>query len=747
MKAAACYRAWLVLLVLGAGMNGGVEAQTLLHIAEVRNLPSRVAAQGLPVHVHGVATLPFWGNDVVWFVVQDDSAGICVNLSEARRLHVWHGDDSALAQVRRGTEVEIEGVSHGGGFAPVILPQTLRIMGEKPLPAAHPLLPEEFFEGCDDCQLISDVRGVVQEVKRLGWGWALRIDTSSHHSFTAELSPNVVPDPYQLVDADICLRGVTDSVFNSRGEFVGPRLLISEPGDLVVETPPPRSPFDAPKAELNQMFSFSPKPLAPHRVATEGVVTYAQPNGVFYLQHGNSAVQVEPLSRGTIQLGDKVQVAGFVNMERSVAGLIGAEVRKVGTASLPKAVIMEPSEILDLVKKAEVNGQSAEPSDFDGHLITFQGRLLDIRPSPGSKPTGCQLTVRDISGMLTEVLLQQGNPSAFDSLRIGSELQLTGIAQLIYSEYRGELIYSPLLPSGLQILLRDPNDVAVLHAAPWWTTRRLVGLIVFGVLVLFCVLLWLWQLGSQLARRSKQLAVEMRARRDVVLEFQATFRERNRLAANLHDTLLQTMSGLSYQLMACETESLPSADRKVNHLATARRMTQRAQEDLRGTVWALRVLPLHGRSFAEAIRMMADRLAEGRSVTVAVTVDNELPSLPEFIAGNLLLLAQEAMLNAIKHAQPSRIETQVFLQPDRQHITLLVRDDGIGFTPQTQPVPDGRHFGLAGMRERAERLGGELMIETKPGLGTTVRAEVPLKHFDEDVEESDHENTHPSAPD
>lgn len=742
-----CYRAWVILFLLLARSGGGTEVQPLLRVAEVRGLSSQMAAKGLPVHVRGVVTLPFWGNDVVWFVLQDDTAGICINISEAQRLHIWSGDDTNLAQIRLGTEVEIVGVSHAGGFAPVILPKALKIVGVKALPTAIPMSPDEFFAGCEDCQFIRDVCGVVQGVKRLDWGWVLRIDTPSRRSFTAELGPNVLPNPYQLVDAEIRMRGVTDSVFNSRGEFVGPRLLIGQPSDLVVVSPPPRSPFAGSSVELNQLFPFSSKLLEPHRVLTEGIVTYTQSNGLFYLQQSNSAVRVEPLSKGTVQIGDRVQVAGFVDMQRSVAGLIGAEIRKLGNSIVPNATPLEPSKILALVKKAQISGQSAEPSDFDGHLITFDGWLIDVRATPSSKPPGCQLTVTDEGGMTSEVLLQDGNPQTFNYLRIGSKLRLTGIVQLIYSEYREGRIYSPLLPSGIQILLRNPNDVAVLKVASWWTSQRLVGLIVVGVVMLACVLLWVWQLRSQLTRRSKQLAVEMRARRDSVLEFQATFRERNRLAANLHDTLLQTISGLNYQLMACETELLPATNQKVSQLATARRMIQRAQEDLRGTVWTLRVLPLQGRSFAEAFRLMANRLVEGRHVTVVVKVDSELPRLPEFVAGNLLLLAQEAIHNAIKHANASRIETHVLLAPDRQHITLLVRDDGVGFTTQAQPPLDARHFGLAGMRERAERLGGKFQIESELGCGTTVFAKVPLKHFDDEFEDTDYENTYPSTPD
>jgi signal transduction histidine kinase len=254
-----------------------------------------------------------------------------------------------------------------------------------------------------------------------------------------------------------------------------------------------------------------------------------------------------------------------------------------------------------------------------------------------------------------------------------------------------------------------------------------------GLLVLMGSLVWAWQLRQQLQRKSQQLAAEMHARRDAAIEFQATLRERNRLAANLHDTLLQNISGLNYQLEACETESLPIAERKSNHLETARRMVQRAQEDLRGTVWALRVLPLHERTFAEALQALAEQLAGGRETKITVATEGELPRLSEFVAGNLLLVAQEAVHNALKHARPAHITINVSAAANGQHITLVVSDDGTGFDSAARPRPNTGHFGLDGMRERIERLGGKLRIESQPGHGTTIHAEVLLGSFDEDL--------------
>jgi signal transduction histidine kinase len=232
------------------------------------------------------------------------------------------------------------------------------------------------------------------------------------------------------------------------------------------------------------------------------------------------------------------------------------------------------------------------------------------------------------------------------------------------------------------------------------------------------------------ARQTQQLAQEMRGRRDAAVEFQAALRERSRLAANLHDTVLQTMTGIAYQIEACETESLPPDERTANHLETARRMVQRGQEDLRNSVWALRALPMKERTFTEAVHSVAQQISAGHDVQITVEHTNELPALADFIAGNLLLIAQEAVHNAIKHAKPKRIRITLAAVENGERFSLLVEDDGGGFVPGSQPGAGAGHFGMEGMRERAERLGGTLDLQSEPGAGTRVRVEVPLRSFD-----------------
>ena len=226
----------------------------------------------------------------------------------------------------------------------------------------------------------------------------------------------------------------------------------------------------------------------------------------------------------------------------------------------------------------------------------------------------------------------------------------------------------------------------------------------------------------------------MHARKDAAIEFQAALRERNRLAANLHDTLLQTMGGLGFQIQACEAEmtDLNPAGSSGTHLEVARKMLDHAVSELRDSVWALRSLPLHGFALPEALQSLADRAERGyQRARIEVRTVGDLSHIPNFVAGNLLLAAQEAVHNALKHGRPNSvlIEARADMKPG--WIGVTVTDDGAGFTLGEQAGASQGHFGLAGTLERIDRLAGTFRVESAPGKGTTVQIDVPLRSYDE----------------
>jgi signal transduction histidine kinase len=161
-------------------------------------------------------------------------------------------------------------------------------------------------------------------------------------------------------------------------------------------------------------------------------------------------------------------------------------------------------------------------------------------------------------------------------------------------------------------------------------------------------------------------------------------------------------------------------------LEKSKRMVQHAANDLRNSVWALRVAPLEGRTLGESLEIVAEHLAIGDTPQVVIEAAADLPPLPEFVSGNLLLVAQEAIRNAIHHAACERVVVEAGWNPRDRVVSLSVRDDGRGFDPAAVAGTDRGHFGLQVMRERMTGIGGSLVIATAPGRGTTVTARCPV---------------------
>lgn len=325
------------------------------------------------------------------------------------------------------------------------------------------------------------------------------------------------------------------------------------------------------------------------------------------------------------------------------------------------------------------------------------------------------------------------DPQALDALLPGSELEVTGIVQLEYTPVDEPRV--SLRPNRVDVILRSAADVQVVRSPSWWTARRLLAAMAAVAVAFGAALVWAAQLRRQVRRKTEQLAVEMQARRNAAIEFHATLRERNRLAANLHDTLLQTLGGIGFQIGAGEAEAaLPDrAGKPITHLAVARRILDHAVQELRSSVWALRSPPLQGKSLPEALRAVVEREGDGQAARIEVRTEGDFSHVSDFVAGNLVFAAQEALRNALKHGSPRVITLEARTTEKPGWISMVISDDGAGFTPGQEAGANQGHFGLVGMRERIERLEGTLHVESAPGRGTTVRFEVPVRSYDETV--------------
>jgi signal transduction histidine kinase/ligand-binding sensor domain-containing protein len=212
--------------------------------------------------------------------------------------------------------------------------------------------------------------------------------------------------------------------------------------------------------------------------------------------------------------------------------------------------------------------------------------------------------------------------------------------------------------------------------------------------------------------------------RQIRYRFALVLEERGRLAREIHDTLAQGFVGISSQLDAVSMAMPEDNSRARQYLDLARKMARHSLTEARRAVLDLRASVLEGRDLAAALNSGAQMWTAGSGVEVEVDITGETSPLPADMEQHLLRIAQEAVTNVLKHAGASKIWLKLHMEARKLY--LRVADNGHGFEQNDAFSNQGGHFGLIGMRERAQRLGGELHLASHPGEGTQVEVMVPL---------------------
>lgn len=203
--------------------------------------------------------------------------------------------------------------------------------------------------------------------------------------------------------------------------------------------------------------------------------------------------------------------------------------------------------------------------------------------------------------------------------------------------------------------------------------------------------------------------------------------ERRRMAAEIHDTLAQGLTGIIAQLQVVANAPDPGTARV--HVDRAAELARHSLGEARRSVHNLAPVALEHDGLPEALKKTVADWGDRNGVRADFTVTGTAEPLHEEVSATLLRIVQEALSNAARHAAASRLGVTLSFMGDE--VTLDVRDDGRGFDPLALPPRTGSGgFGLDGMRARAERIAGSLSVESEPGFGTAVSARVPLVHHD-----------------
>lgn len=675
-------------------------AATLTNAAAVLALPDEQAASALPVRVEGIVTAA----ETNWngrFFVQDSSAGVfVVNLNKQ--------------QPKVGDRVEVTGVTRAGGYAPCIAKPHWRKLGSAPLPEARRVPIDQLMSGAADSQRL-EVSGVIRSAtegaSRLGielvsGGYRLRA--------FSPIPPHL--DPQSLIGARVRLQGTAAAGYNAPlRHFVTITLFVPQLSDFVIEEPAPAHPFAQPLTPLNGIAQY-PRTRSPgNQVHVKGVATFQRNGQDLFLQDASGGLQVKTKTTLAVAPGTVVDAVGFPAVENFLPVLEDALIQP----SDEPHVRLEPRK----VSTAEVQ-KGLHHADY----VTLEGRLIDrltkgISRHNSGKTTQTALILQSSNFMFVAERDTTRANDVLDSIPIGSLVEASGIAFLDSGE-NGKA-------KSLQLILPGSHTVRVLERPSWFTPQHLVVTLAGALAVLLVTIGWSVMVSKQnsvleerVRERTTELKVEMTARKESELQFRAVLTERTRLAQELHDTLDQTMTGIALQLALVSDFFQSSPSEASHHLKLARSLMRQGQTDVRQSVWGLRCRANEEFNLVNAMVINARQIAGCAGLKIQVDTSSETQPLSEVVEEDLLRIAQEAVTNIVKHAEAKSVH--VSLEFREREVVLQIKDDGKGFYPETCAGPKDGHFGLLGIRERAQRLGGSVVIASAPGEGARIRVEIPI---------------------
>lgn len=308
-------------------------------------------------------------------------------------------------------------------------------------------------------------------------------------------------------------------------------------------------------------------------------------------------------------------------------------------------------------------------------------------------------------------------------------------------EMPGEQAFPPHSDSLWQEMLTSRRPIVIeqvaadtrLEAGDWWAAQGAATLVLVPML-LGTEPTGLLRVSSREPRRyrmetmdlaqalAQQATLAIQASRQAQQQQEtAMTEERNRMAREIHDTLAQAFTGIVIQMEAAEAAMTKRPDQVVTFIQRARELAREGLAEARRSVWALRPQVLEEGSLSNALAKLVQQMTTDSSVRADFHLRGLSRPLSPEVEEHLLHIGQEAVTNALRHARAHTIKVELVFEPEAMF--LRVQDDGAGFDPRL-PL-GGNRFGLMGMRERVERIHGQLAIQSVLGEGTEIRVTVP----------------------
>lgn len=406
-----------------------------------------------------------------------------------------------------------------------------------------------------------------------------------------------------------------------------------------------------------------------------GSITY---NGEeLVVQDQTGAVAVRSATPVPAALGDQVEVRGALVMRQGIPAVDAASVRVLYPGSTPLPLAITPDE--------------AAEGAYNGMLVAIDGEMIkETRSTDGTR----RLTL-DSGNQLFTCTLPGADAGAGAFPAAGAVVRCTGV--LSFNQPDRALGSGTFL-----VLMRSAADLHLLTPAPWWTPRHLV--------LLFLLLLPLIALGYHIHLRNLKIRMQL------VVE------ERSRIAREIHDTLAQGFAGIALQLQGVNRTLEPESTAASAQLAMALQMVRRSRAEAHRSIATLRSLHTY-EDLAGTLDKLLRQLTGPAGLELTVEQQGTPAALSDDVTSQILRISQETIANTVEHAGAHSVHISLAHTPEQ--VIVEIRDDGHGFDPERAGSVDKGHFGIAGMRERAQQIRSTLTLHSGP-QGTLVRLEVPV---------------------
>ena len=632
---------------------------------------------------------------VIEFAVADDT-GAAVVFGAARE---------APPDLKAGDVVRLSG-STSADEKVIPLFSSIARTGRVPVPETPVASAREILSGAFDWRP-ARITGTVRDLfhSELNPDWlVLVLDCGDDTLYASTPVAGMQVRPYEdLLEASVTLTGVCLPRDGSHRLQMGRVLHFG--GMTAIEAVRPASSDPFAKPDLEAAAGHTPAELARlgrHRATGRVVAVWSKSHLLLRTPRGR-IVHVALAKSVLPAFGDFVEVAGLPESDLFSLNLTRAVWRPAAPFPLQDDPVQD-------IPASQVFRHVASHPNFNP---VYHGRPVRMRGAVRSLPgVGNQ---DGIMYLESETYLFPVDISAVPEtagvLEPGSEISVTGTCVMDTENWRPNAVFPQI--KGFTVVVNAPDGIQVLVRPPWWTPGRLTTVIGALLAALAGIFVWNRVLNRLAERRGRAL---LQARIGQVRSELKT-EERTRLAVELHDSLAQSLTGVSMQLEAANDLRGDAPADMLERLDFAAKTLKSCRDELRNCLWDLRSQALEEPDMTRAVvRTLQPHLNDSR---LSVRFNVPRARLSDNTTHAILQVVRELVLNALRHGQATDIRVAGCLDAGGVHFS--VQDNGRGFDPDACPGVLQGHFGLQGIRERVAKLGGDVTVDSTPGRGTAVK--------------------------